>query len=242
MLPKDLDFFNCLSSVGGIDALMHNRRAHGLKDTSINVGVVLGIGITAERGEIPTYLESGAMIGVREKELLATVQAAMADELPVQSVVGLSTGGLPKQNGHDEPYWFEDGRFAHLRIYDTQSFAVVNEYTTAELQAALAAATSLAKPSELVCGALMRKLAKAMLTEIEDLDSSRPVNAYGVDSLVAVEARAWDVKSDVSVSDILSNVPVSQLAEIIAAKSQLVSASVRNVENTKDLWKNVGYW
>ncbi|CCF39052.1 hypothetical protein CH063_09989 [Colletotrichum higginsianum] len=241
MLPKDLDFFNCLSSVGGIvgsrgqgnynagntykDALMHNRRAHGLKDTSINVGVVLGIGITAERGEIPTYLESGAMIGVREKELLATVQAAMADELPVQSVVGLSTGGLPKQNGHDEPYWFEDGRFAHLRIYDTQSFAVVNEYTTAELQAALAAATSLAKPSELVCGALMRKLAKAMLTEIEDLDSSRP-----------------DVKSDVSVSDILSNVPVSQLAEIIAAKSQLVSASVRNVENTKDLWKNVGYW
>ncbi|TQN73576.1 Highly reducing polyketide synthase alt5 [Colletotrichum shisoi] len=254
MLPKDLDFFICLSSVGGIvgsrgqgnynagntyqDALMHNRRAHGLKGTSINVGVVLGIGITAERGEILAYLKSGAMIGVREKELLATVQAAMADELPIQSVVGLSTGGLLKQNGHDEPYWFEDGRFAHLRIYDTQSFAVVNEDTTAELQAALAAATSLAEASELVCGALMRKLAKAMLIEIEDLDSSRPANAYGVDSLVAVEVRAWvfkDVKSDVSVFDILSNAPVSQLAENIAAKSQLVSASVRNVENTKDM-------
>lgn len=213
------------------DALMHNRRAHSLKGTSINVGVVLGIGITAESGEILTHLKSGAMIGVREKELLATVQAAMADELLVQSVVGLSTGGLLKQNGHDEPYWFEDGRFAHLRIYDTQSFAVVNKDTTAELQAALAA-------SELVCGALMRKLAKAMLIEIEDLDLSRPVNAYGVDSLVAVEVRDWvfkDVKSDVSVFDILSNVPVSQLAEIIAAKSQLVSASVRNVENTKDM-------
>ncbi|KAJ3957697.1 hypothetical protein N0V92_005716 [Colletotrichum tropicale] len=220
------------------DALMHNRRAHGLKGTSINVGVVLGIGITAERGEILTYLKSGAMIGVREKELLTTVQAAMADELPVQSVVGLSTGGLLKQNGHDEPYWFEDGRFAHLRIYDTQSFAVVSEDTTAELQAALAAATSLAEASGLVCGALMRKLAKAMLIEIEDLDSSRPANAYGVDSLVAVEVRAWvfkDVKSDVSVFDILSNAPVSQLAENIAAKSQLVSASVRNVENAKDM-------
>ncbi|KAK1961856.1 KR-domain-containing protein [Colletotrichum sublineola] len=238
MLPKDLDFFICLSSVGGIvgsrgqgnynagntyqDALMHNRRAHGLKGTSINVGVVLGIGITAERGEILTYLKSGAMIGVREKGLLTAVQAAMADELPSQSVVGLSTGGLLKQNGHDEPYWFEDGRFAHLRIYDTQSFAVVHEDTTAELQAALAAATSLAEASELVCGALMRKLAKAMLIEIEDLDASRPANAYG------------DVKSDVSVFDILSNAPVSQLAENIAAKSQLVSASVRNVDN-KDL-------
>ncbi|KAK6225554.1 hypothetical protein QIS74_01601 [Colletotrichum tabaci] len=202
------------------DALMHNRRAHGLKDTSINAGVVLGIGITAERGEIPTYLKLGAMIGVREKELLATVQAAMADEIPVHL-----TG-------------FGDGRFAHLRIYDTPSFAVVNEDTTAELQAALAAATSLAEASELVCGALMRKLAKAMLIEIEDLNSSRPVNAYGVDRLVAVEVQTWvfkDVKSDVSVFDILSNVPVSQLAESIAAKSQLVRASVRNVENTKDL-------
>ncbi|KAH0439698.1 hypothetical protein CcaCcLH18_02808 [Colletotrichum camelliae] len=192
----------------------------------------------AERVEILTYLKSGAMIGVREKELLATIQAAMADELPIQSVVGLFTGGLLKQNGHDEPYWFADGRFAHLRIYDTQSFAVVSEDTTAELQAALAAATSLTEASELVCGALMRKLAKAMLIEIEDLDKSRPANACGVDSLVAVEVRAWvfkDAKSDVGVIDILSNAPVSQLAENIAAKSQLVSANVRNLENIKDL-------
>jgi len=64
LLPKDLDFFICLSSVGGIigsrsqgnynagntyqDALAHHRRALGLKGTSINLGVVRGIGITAE--------------------------------------------------------------------------------------------------------------------------------------------------------------------------------------------------
>lgn len=249
MLPEDLDFFICLSSVGGIvgsrgqgnynagntyqDALMHHRRARGLKGTSINVGVVLGIGITAERGEILSYLKSGAMIGVREQELLAVVRAAISDyELPAQSVTGLATGGLLKQNGHDEPYWFEDGRFSHLRIFDTQSFSTANghEDTTGgeELHAALAAAASVGEASRLVCEALMRKLAKSMMMELEDLDASRPASAYGVDSLVAVEVRAWVfkvVKSDVSVFDILSNAPLTQLASTIAAKSQLVNVS-----------------
>ncbi|KAG9239333.1 hypothetical protein BJ875DRAFT_491623 [Amylocarpus encephaloides] len=249
LLPKDLDFFICLSSVGGIvgsrgqgnynagntyqDALVHHRRAQGLKGTSINVGVVLGIGITAERGEILTYLKSGAMIGVREQELLTIVQAAMTDELPVQSSAGLATGGLLKQNSHDEPYWFYDGRFSHLRVFDTQTFAVTSEDTTAELHAGLAVATTMAEASELVCLALMKKLAKAMLMELEDLDSSRPANAYGVDSLVAVEVRAWvfkDVKSDVSVFEILSNAPLTQLAGNIAARSSLVGAGVRGAE------------
>lgn len=216
------------------DALMHRRRALGLKGTSINVGVVLGIGITAERGEILTYLKSGAMIGVREQELLTIVQSAMSDQLPVQSSAGLATGGLLKQNGHDEPYWFDDGRFAHLRVFDTQTFSTAREDFTAELQAALAAAESVADAAELVTTALIRKLAKAMLMELEDLDANKPANAYGVDSLVAVEVRAWvfkDVKSDVSVFEILSNIPLTQLAAKIAGRSALVPAAVRGAED-----------
>jgi hypothetical protein len=65
-----------------------------------------------------------------------------------------------------------------------------------------------------------------MMIELEDLDSSKPANAYGVDSLVAVEVRAWvfkEVKSDVSVFDILSNAPLTTLAKMIAEKSNLLS-------------------
>lgn len=246
LLPKDLDFFICLSSVGGIvgsrgqgnynagntyqDALAHHRRSQGLKATSINLGVVLGIGITAERGEILTYLKTGAMIGVREQELLTVIQAAMADQLPAQALAGLATGGLLKQNGHDAPYWFGDGRFGPLRIFDTQSFAVSGVDTSEDLQLALAAAKTLPEAGEVVCSALMRKLAKAMMMELEDLDSGKPANSYGVDSLVAVEVRAWvfkEVKSDVSVFDILSNAPLTMLAAKIAAKSSLISAAIR---------------
>lgn len=158
----------------------------------------------------------------------------MADELPAQSITGLATGGLLKQDGHDEPYRFEDGRFAHLRISDTQSFAITSEDTTAELHAALAAATTMAEASHLVCEELIRKLAKAMMMELENLDSSRPASSYGVDSLVAVEVRPWvvkDVKSDISVFNILSNAPLTQLVATIAVKSQLFSGRVSNAED-----------
>jgi hypothetical protein len=58
-----------------------------------------------------------------------------------------------------------------------------------------------------------------------------------VDSLVAVEIRAWvfkSVKSDVSVFDILSNTPLVELARHIASKSTLVSAAVRGIEASLD--------
>ena len=80
----------------------------------------------------------------------------------------------------------------------------------------------------------MRKLAKAMMIEVEDLDSSRPANSYGVDSLVAVEVRAWifkEVKSDVSVFEILSNTPLLSLAAKIASRSTLVSPGIRGDVN-----------
>ncbi|OJD32113.1 polyketide synthase [Diplodia corticola] len=247
MLPKDLDFFICLSSTGGIvgsrgqgnynagntyqDAISHHRHSLGLAATSINLGVVLGVGITAERGEILSYLKTGAMIGIHEHEVLAVIQAAMAGRLPSQAVVGLATGGLLKQNGHDDPFWFAEARFNPLRVFDTQEFKAAQSDSSEELQAALAEAKTAAEATDAVCGALMAKLAKAMLMEVDDLDAARPANSYGVDSLVAVEIRAWafkEVKSDVSVFDILSNVPLITLAERIVAKSSLVSSLVRS--------------
>ena len=175
------------------------------------------------------------MIGVREHELLTVIQAAMAGQLPAQVLAGLSTGGLLKQNGHDEPYWFGDARFARLRLFDTQEVAGGGQAREEEeMQAALAGARTLGQAAEIVGGALMRKLARAVMVEVEEMDAGRAANSYGVDSLVAVEVRAWvfkEVRSDVSVFDILSNAPLTVLAGKIAARSSLVSLAVRSEED-----------
>ncbi|KAJ5715842.1 uncharacterized protein N7483_013023 [Penicillium malachiteum] len=253
MCPKDMDFFVCLSSTGGIvgsrgqgnynagntyqDAMAHHRRAQGYPATSINLGVVLGVGITAQRGEILSYLKTGAMIGIHEQEVLAVIQAAISGQMPAQVVVGLATGGHLEKNGHDDPFWFSEARFGPLRIFDTQELQAQSGGSggdsAADLEAALREATTMADAADAVCVALVRKLAKAMMMELEDLDPSRPANSYGVDSLVAVEIRAWvfkEVKSDVSVFDILSNKPLALLAGAIAAKSTLLSPSIKDTE------------
>lgn len=64
------------------------------------------------------------MIGFHEQVVLTTIQAAIAGQLPAQVFVGLATGGLLKQNGHDDPSWFTEPRFGPLRIYDTQKLGV----------------------------------------------------------------------------------------------------------------------
>lgn len=51
----------------------------------------------------------------------------------------------------------------------------------------------------------MPKLARGRMMELEDRDASRPINMYGMDSLVAVDIRALAMKelhSVVHVSDI----------------------------------------
>lgn len=217
--------------------MAHYRRAQGYPATSINLGVVLGVGITAERGEILSYLKTGAMIGIHEQEVLAVIQAAISGQMPAQAVVGLATGGHLEKNGHDDPFWFSEARFGPLRVFDTQELQAQSGGSggdsAADLEAALRESATLAEAADAVCVALVRKLAKAMMMELEDLDPSRPANSYGVDSLVAVEIRAWvfkEVKSDVSVFDILSNKPLASLAGTIAAKSTLLSPSIKDTE------------
>ncbi|UKZ82673.1 putative secondary metabolism biosynthetic enzyme [Trichoderma virens FT-333] len=217
LLPRDVDFFICLSSTGGIVGSRGRGNYNaGLPATSMNLGI--GVGITAERGEILSYLKTGAMISLHERGVLAVVQAVMSGKMPIQAVVGLATGGHHlEKNGHEDPFWFSD-----------------SGDSGADLQAVLRAASTLAEAADAVCVALVRKLAKAMMVEIEELDSTRPANSYGVDSLVAVEVRAWvfkEVKSDVSAFDILSNMPLQPLATKIAAKSSLLPPTISDTED-----------
>ncbi|KAJ4859547.1 KR domain-containing protein [Trichoderma breve] len=249
-LPKDLDFFICMSSVGGIvgsrgqgnynagntyqDAVARHRRSLGLKGTSIDLGLVLGVGWAAVHGEALGYLNSGAMAGLKETEVLDVIEAGMAGLLPeAENTVGLTTGGMLKQGGYEELYWHSERRFGPVSVYDTQDNGTAGSGEpdrSEELRTALGAAQNLDEAGAAVCVALMRKLAKAMMMDEADLDSGRPANAYGVDSLVAVEIRAWvfkTVKSDISVFDILSNAPLATLAGLIASKSSYVPVAIR---------------
>jgi len=248
-LPKDLDFFIAMSSaagqVGSIaqsnynagnvyqDAIMYHRRTLGLPGTSIDLGWMGDIGFVSEQGKVPEIVACGApQIG--SAQLWAILEEAMAGEIRNQPILGLASGGLVKANGSDEPYWFADARFGPLRVHDSATLATKasnkNSGATVDLAALLGAAKTATEATQVVCKGLMAKLAKGLMMELEDLDSERPINIYGVDSLIAVDIRAWalkDLQSVVHVSEILKNQPMLELAKHIAFKSKLLPAALQ---------------
>lgn len=248
-LPRDLDFFVCLSSAAGQigsiaqgnynagnnyqDALCAHRRSLGLPGTSINLGWMGEIGFVAEsdQAKVPQVVRDGVR-DLKANQFFTIMEAAMSDDETVskgQPVLGLATGGLIKHSGRDEPYWFRDARFSAMRLYDTHQSKT--ETTTkgtngGDIKLGLASAKTLEEAKAIVLSGLTAKLAKGLMMELDDVDSSRPLNMYGVDSLVAVDIRAWamkEVQSVVHVSDILKSMPMSDLAGKIAEASKLVA-------------------
>ncbi|KAF2491841.1 putative polyketide synthase [Lophium mytilinum] len=249
-LPPDLDFFIMLSSISGVvgnrsqanyaagntfqDALAHYRRQRGLAAVSIDLGLMLGIGLIAERGG-GTNLRRSEAVGLDEGEFHAIVTAAMKggfgrSGMPTQLVTGLPTGGMLKRGGLEMPFYYDDPRFALLRKTGLRDVMGGEGDGDAgpegdSLQVVLAQATSVQEAGRAISAALAARLAKGLQTAAENIDVEKPLHSYGVDSLMAVETRTWimrEVKADVSLFDVLSGASIAALAMKIAGLSKLV--------------------
>jgi short-subunit dehydrogenase/aryl carrier-like protein len=234
------------------DALAHHRRARGLVATAIDVGPVLGAGHVAENPELIASLAAQGYTALYEDEFLSLIQAAITGvtvthaaaatattttvgdgrvPMPVQLVTGFATGGLVAAEGWEMPYYLEDPKMRHLILVDSHGAGGASDGTEAAagLASQIADITSVGAGADLVAGALTQKLAKLMMVSPDDIDVNKAVSTYGVDSLTAVEIRAWsfrELQSDISIFDIMTNVPISTLARMIVSKSKLVAKEV----------------
>ena len=255
--PKDLEFFLMLASVSGIsgngsqsnyaagntyqDGLAHYRRAQGLTACTLDLGAVSGVGWMAENVNIADeYKADFLRMSVQPHELFSLIESALTGyseleyAMPVQMVTGAGTGGIGQQMEHlKTSNVFDDPKYHYLRRLDVKGVAQNTEGSASELKGALTAATSLAHAAELIEGGLALKLSKSLSMAVDDIDTQKPVYSYGVDSLVAIEIRNWifkELKSQVSVFDILKKVPISQLALKIAGKSAYVPEKLQDKE------------
>ncbi len=221
------------------DAFAAYRTKQNLPATVIDLGVVLEVGWAAENAEAGERFTKLGLIGIHEQEVHALLASAITgrvgggDEtrIPAQIMTGLGTGASAEDDDGEKRFWMRDARFSHLRLVDRQAVKSLEggSNDTMRLQIVLPDVASLAAAADLVRDALAAKLAKSLMMPVKDLDTGKPVSTFGVDSLVAVEVRNWifrECKADVSIFDVLSNVPLTALAGKIAAKSKLVPAAV----------------
>ena len=254
-LPKGLDFFIMMSSASGYigtpklasyasgntynDGLAQHRRALGLKACAPGFGFVAGMGWVRDNVKISdVHKADWELMVVPPAQVLSIIKSAISGHvtsgipMPPQFATVMGTGGELQQTKLIKTRdWFNDPKFFYLAQLDVQRNISRSETGGApDVKTALASATSLAQAAEIVEDALAMKLAHSMSMAPEDLDSSKPVSAYGVDSLVSMEIRNWiggALKSNTALFDVLDSGPIEDLAAKIAENSILIPESLR---------------
>ena len=241
-LPN-VDFFITLSSFAAIfgnrgqsnyaaggayeDALAFHRRSLNQHAMTLDLGIMRGVGVLAETGMTDSLREWEEPYGIEEAEFHALIERAMQGDnrtpCPPQILTGLATGGSAIAAGIDPPFYLDSARFsimAHTDMRERGSVGMNNDLTPTHVL--VGQAKSLEEATFSITDALVRRVAKMLQTPASEIDTARFLHSYGIDSLVAIEIVNWalkEVKSNITVFDVLAGVPITTLCNKMAAKS-----------------------
>ncbi|KAK7441330.1 mycocerosic acid synthase [Colletotrichum acutatum] len=245
-----LDFFVMLSSLTSVtgnngqanysagnsyqDAMARFLSSQGHNVAALDAPVLTDAGMVAARPMLREYLLSIGWASMSVEELVNALDyhcrpRSETAELKVKGAQVIPRLWLPKYSadeGAEQPKWQHEPMYNHLVFHGAHSGgSLPGKQSSAKRSVGdlIAAAESLEDAEEAVLDALLGQLAKILSYELADLDPSKPLNAYGVDSLVAVELRVWmtkEVGADISVFEITGGQGIKQLAGKAAATSR----------------------
>jgi acyl carrier protein len=102
------------------------------------------------------------------------------------------------------------------------------------MQILLQTAATIEQAASIVSGGVRAKLFSLLVMPVENIDPGKSVSSNGVDSLVAMEFRAFlakDLGADIPLLDIMGTTSISALSQKLASGSKLVHIeSSRGVE------------
>ncbi|KAI1745051.1 polyketide synthase [Xylaria scruposa] len=250
---RSLDFFVMLSSMATTignpgqanyaagnsyqDALARHLSSQGHNVVALDVPMMSDAGMVATKPALLEYLYSIGWSHMTAEELISTLDyhcrsLGKDEKIKPERAVVVPRLWLPRYSAADgahQPAWQHEPRFNHMITQNQggdESLAKKGsgKGSTAAL---LSAAKSKQEAEQIVLQALLEKLTKVLSVDIEELDPARPMHAYGVDSLVAVELRTWiskEIGSDVSVFEMTGGQRIGQLAATAAGISRFVQA------------------
>ncbi len=232
-LDLALDFFVCFSSISGVigtkaqanyaaansyqDALMRYRREMGLCGSTMNCGMVVGVGAVAENANLQAIMERLGYDPVTEEELLyQTEEALKAGSSPVVDCRGVEqhqtlTGLNLKKRSF---YWCQKAAFRNIYANHDYGGGATASSTSADLGAALRSAANVDDCVLVLAHAFVKKLSEVTGVNANMIQPTHPLSAYGLDSLVAVELRAWFAKAvgvDLALFDVLGAATINAL-------------------------------
>jgi short-subunit dehydrogenase/SAM-dependent methyltransferase len=224
----DLDFFIMTSSfaaIGGhpgqsnyaaanmyMNGLAANRRRRGLAGSTLNIGVIYGLGfLQREKDHLYAGLEREGYPPISEHNLhhmfLEAIVAGRPGEVPGQPF-DITTGLRRYQRDSSNPlHWHRDPRFGHFSTHDMTGNTDVAAKAQKSLQEELVGLTQKEAVADAIGAALEQRLQMLLQLPGGSIDRNNSLTDLGVDSLAAVEVRNWFYKSlgkDVAVMKILA--------------------------------------
>lgn len=203
-----LDFFICISSAAGavgnrgqaayaaantfLNGFVQQLRSQGVRAASIDLTAVSDAGYLAEDAEKAT--EVARNLGsdtICEAEVLGLIQASI--EGKTESCHGHPITGM-RITSTMRPFWSNDAKFKHL-LSAAEAAAESSSSAAVKISwsSAFKAASLRADAETVVCNALVEKISEVISMEQEELDITRPLAHYPLDSLTAIEVRIYTV-------------------------------------------------
>lgn len=242
-LPPSLDFFILLSSIMGIvgspgqsqyaagnmfqDSLAKSLVRTGDRPEScvVDLGGIDGAGWSYETG----WIEYGIRLGWRkmsEQQFHTLLDYCCSSRRPrtcsgSHVVTGIHTSKFLEHQGIGVPAWHSLPPFSHLAHSHVSPLSTAKTDTeTSSYASRLSGMTDPSEIGTLLVDAIRDRLAKILSVDIVEIDSSKPIHKFGIDSLGAVELRSWmanDLGCEVQTLEILSERSIEEFGASMVA-------------------------
>ncbi|RYP85007.1 hypothetical protein DL769_001050 [Monosporascus sp. CRB-8-3] len=214
---QKLDFFTMLSSVSGIvgtagqanyaagnsfqDAFASYRDRLGLNSHTVDLGIVEDVGYMSEHQSLTDRVQSRSQLsGINERQLHDILKFSILQQTGNggkgvnQENRGQMITGLPYPLAEESPL-LADMRFHSLLVPDAHAPAAVSggqggDYDLQAFQLMLKASL----PVERLIPEMIKLVNKQVVRVLgltTDMEESKPLSSYGIDSLAAVDLRNW---------------------------------------------------
>lgn len=227
------------------DAYARQLASQGHPAVSINVPVLSDVGFVSERPELMHHLRSAGWSCMSFRELMAALEyycfqygrhLSPPSLVPQERILRAQVAPrlwLPPSSaasGHILSGWNKDPYLQPLKLWQYSEAHQNRQRDDARLNSAaqvsstkdrLAASATLMEAQGLVLETFLSKLSRILSMAEVELSPAKPLHAYGVDSLVAVELRSWfakEVGADLTVLGMTSQRSIRHVADLAAAK------------------------